>query len=325
MVHTFQATWNLDDSHLRFMKEKHNINFKEVTNLVKNRFKSMKVNISEEKYNNRWMSLIVDVPILLKRGEITDGDYDEVENVIKEMLSYIFGDDEMFDKHYLARFDYRLDKKVENKEVRDLYNDLYKKTCRKNGRMHKKTGKKEENGKFNKYETSMYHSQKTVHTILYDKEAERHDKGEIVEKWEEDIMRFEVRLLKDNLKNRSKKSRVHPIKRNIKSYFKQEIADECIQNYLVKPYIMGDFYTFENAEKMVDTTNLVNLTPTMKKRMKDFLKRVSTYDLTVPKSEMSPSTFRSRLKCFGEMNMHPVTIPQTKTHIASFLPCLLTS
>jgi len=229
----------------------------------------------------------------------------------------------MFDEHYLIRFDYRLDKKVEGKEVRKLYNDLYKKTCRKMGHMHKITGKKQDNGEFEKYDTSMYHSQKSIHTILYDKEAERHDKGEIVEKWEKDVMRFEVRLLKEHLKNRSKKSRVYPLERKIKSYFKQGLFDEYVENYLIKAYLPGDFYTLENAEKMVHTTKLISLTSTMKDRMKVFLRKVSTYDLTVPKKEMSPATFRGRLKHLKEMNMHPVTIPKTKTHIASFLPCLL--
>jgi len=73
---------------MRFARDEHNVNVKEVTNFVKSSFESMTVNINEGDYTTR-MSLIVDVPLLLNRGEITDGDYEEVENAIKAMLLYV--------------------------------------------------------------------------------------------------------------------------------------------------------------------------------------------------------------------------------------------
>lgn len=320
MIHTFQLHSELGECHKRYANGVHGVKAKEIPNFVKGSFESMTVKINENGYTT-WASIIVDVPLLLKKGRIRDEDYQEVENAIRAMFSYVFGDGNLFEEHYLTRMDYRLDKEVESEEIRMLYNFLFKKTCRKTGRFKRITGKKEEGGDFKEYDDSMYHQHQSVQMILYDKEAERHAKGEAVEDWEKNMMRFEVRLLKEHLKNRQfrKKNRTP---RKLKNYFKLEFFNEYYEKYLTKAFIQGNFYSLEKAEEIINTTKLVHISPMMKARLKDFLKRVSTYDLTVPKDEMSPATFRSRLKYFDAMNMHPVTIPQSKVHIASYLPDL---
>lgn len=319
MLHTFQLHSELDESHKRYANEVHGVKMKEVPRFVKDSFEAMTVKVNEGEYTS-WVHVIVDVPLLLRRGIIRDEDYEEVENAIKAMFSFVFGDATLFEEHYLYRIDYRLDKVVESEKIRLLYNNLFKKTCRKNGRFEKVIGK-EENGKFRRYDDSMYHKHQSVEMILYDKQAERHAKGEVVEEWEKNIMRFEFRLKKAHLKNRQSRKK-NPTPRKIKHYFKVELFDEYFEKYLAKNFIRGNFYSLEKAEEIINTTKLVRLTPTMKARLKDFLKRVSTHDMTVPKNEMSAATFRSRLKYFDAMNMHPVTIPQSKLHIASYLPDL---
>lgn len=322
MLHTFQVTWRLNDHHMQYMKIKCGIDIKNITEFVRGNFESMTVKVNVNEYNIAWMSLIVDVPLLLNRGEIVDSDYEKVASTIKAMLAYTFGDSKMFDDHYLVRFDYRLDRIVKCKDVRQLYISLYKKTCSKNNRLRKIDGKLNDYGDFEKYDASMYHSSKSVHTILYDKEAERHKKGEAIKRWEKDVMRFEVRLLKQHLKYK-RTAKKNPIPRNIKSYFKREIMDKYVEEYLKRAYIQGDFNTFEKAESIINTTTLVDMTSTIKSRMKEFVRDVSASNLDLPKRKVSPTIFTQRLKLFHKMNLHPITIPKTKIHIASYLESLL--
>ena len=321
MIHTFQVQWEVEKHHLRFATEYHNIEIKEIAELVKNSFDSMTVKMNMSEYSC-WMSLIVDVPLMLERGEVVEEDYDEVENTIRAMLTYVFGDDRMFNDHYLTRMDYRKDRKVSDAEIRRLYTHLYKKTCRKTGRFKKVLGRIGESGDFKEYETSMYHQNKSIQTILYDKEAERYRKEELVEAWEKDVMRFEVRLMKEHLKYKQS-NKNHRVQRKIKNYFKRSIYEEYVDKYLNKVYLEGDFYTFEKAREIIHLIEPKVISITMKIRLMLFLKSVGSYDLTVPKNEMNSATFRSRLRILKSINLHPVTIPQSKSNIAIHLPSLL--
>lgn len=136
MIHTAEFWMKLDHEHLNFRKDYYG---KETINQILQRH--MIKGISSVEYSNQLnpsCKMVVDIPLILNKGNIEAKDYDQVERYIKGALSLVYGDKQVFDQHYLGRVDYRFDIEISNERIRKIYFELFKKLKMKTAHLKKK-------------------------------------------------------------------------------------------------------------------------------------------------------------------------------------------
>ncbi|WP_431808734.1 hypothetical protein [Lysinibacillus sphaericus] len=257
-------------------------------------------------------SIIIDVTQILQRGDVYEKDYPIIKAFIKNCLGIVYGDSDLYYNHNLVRIDYRLDRVVKDPKHRRIYLLLYHKTRQKYMRLIKSSHEV--------YRSSIYHKNGSLETILYDKNLEAAAKNRNPEPWEQDVLRFEVRLKNSHIFNLCKRTGE---KKCLFNFFNENRYKEYLQKYLFNIYPTGDFYNFAYAEKIIEQSSK---SLTIKRRLKDFFKKVSNGNLDSPmsknyKGSISKDTWRTRIKIFNSMNVNPITIPQT--YKIDFLPSLL--
>lgn len=289
MIHTAEFSIQLDYEHINFRKDHYG---KEPINQILNRH--MMKGISSVEYSNNLnesCKMVIDIPLILNKGNIEESDYERVERYIKGALSIVYGDEQLFEEHNLSRVDYRFDIEVSDENIRKVYFELFRKLKKKNAHLEKKI-----------YFTSQYHQCKSTHIIFYDKEQERRDKNEHVEMWERGMMRFEVCVKKDHLKYKKYK-KGEP--RSLKDYFKKEKYVEYMHSYMLNIFPTGDFYSYPKLESMIA---VLDLSTREKLKMKEFVKCVSKGSLDTAAEKYSVRTYRKYLKLFNEHGINPITL-----------------
>lgn len=290
MIHTTELLIKLDYEHLKFRKDHYG---KEPINEILHKY--MIKGISIVQFSNKpiaFCKMVINIPLILNRGNVEENDYEQVERYIKGALSIVYGDKQLFDQHYLSRIDYRFDIEISNENIREIYVELFRKLKKKTAHLKKKI-----------YLTSQYHQCKSLHIIFYDKEQERRDKNEYIEIWERGVMRFEVCVDRNHLKNK-KYRKGEP--RSLKNYFKKEKYTEYMTNYMLNICPTGDFYSYPKLEAMIAA---LDLSTRVKLQMKEFVKCVSKGSLDTAAKNYSASTYRKYLKLFNEYGINPITIP----------------
>lgn len=290
MIHTAEFSIQLDHEYINFRKDHYG---KEPINQILHRH--MIKGISSVEYSNNLnvsCKMVIDIPLILIKGNIEEKDYDQVERYIKRALSIVYGDEQLFEQHNLSRVDYRFDIEVSDENIRKIYFELFRKLKKKTAHLEKKI-----------YFTSQYHQCKSIHIIFYDKEQERRDKNEHVEMWERGMMRFEVCIKKDHLKYKKYK-KGEP--RFLKDYFKEEKYIHYMNNYILNICPIGDFYSYAKLETMIAA---MDLSIREKSEMKKFAKYVSKGNLDTPAKSCSDSKYRKYMKLFNEYEINPITIP----------------
>ncbi|RKQ16447.1 hypothetical protein [Ureibacillus endophyticus] len=261
--------------------------------------------------------LKVDIVKLLRKSDITEKDYQGVEAIIRKFLISQFGHSSHFDEHILTRIDYKLDVVIPNKNHEKLIFHLYEKYTERFRFKEKIKWGKDEQGKPLKYETSQYHKCKSVEFIIYSKEEERIAKGEEIQPYEKDVVRFELRLKNDHLnamkrndgkgKNRAKK---------LSEYFKEELYREYMINHVTPIIRKGDYYKITKAEKILDESNFSRK---KKEKLRSFLVDISKNGIDSPKKYLSKPTFRRYLQDLESLGINPVLIPKNRVDFPSIM------
>lgn len=290
MIHTAELSIVLDKEHLQFRENHYG---KEPINRILYRYMIKGISIVE--FSNKpiaFCKLVIDIPLILNRGNVEENDYEQVESYIRRTLSIIYGDVLLFEQHNLSRIDYRFDVEISDKNTRKIYFELFRKLKKKKAHLEKKI-----------YFTSQYHQCKSLHIIFYDKEQERRDKNEYVEMWERGVIRFEVCVDKNHLKYKKYKKGEQ---RFLKVYFKKEKYVQYMNNYILNICPIGDFYSYAKIEEMIGA---LDLSTREKLKMKEIVKCVSKGSLDTAAGKYSASTYRKYLKLFNEYGINPITIP----------------
>lgn len=310
MIHTFKIISDLEAEHVIYMKENHGIETYELCGDLGSSFKGVEVCVVQQPYTNKFLaSIFVDVPVMLNRGEITEADLPIITRKLEYVFGSFFGDKNLFHQHRLMRMDYRYDVVVESKEHRDAYIDLFEKSLRKKGHRQRKLGLINVKGKFVEYGTTIEHKNKSIKSMIYDKMTERIIKGEKVELYEKNVLRFEVSLEKDRLYYETKSK---GLVRSLDNYFSCWSFVYYMKIYILETYLTQDFYRYANAIEMINESHL---TLQRKKSLESFIRKVTRGDLSSPQEVMAPSTFRNKLKDFEEVGVHPITIPNRWKHV----------
>lgn len=267
--------------------------------------------------NDDWnIHLKIDATKLLGRGDILETDYELIESKIRMFLTQYFGHSDYFDSHTLTRIDYKVDVKLPNPKERELLFHLMEKYTNRYCYKEKIKWGLDGNGKPFKYETSQYHNNKSVGLIIYSKEEERKAKGEIIQPYEEDVVRYELRLLNNHLNNmkRSDKGKSRPKK--LRVYFSSRLHKEYMEKHVLPIVRKGDFYKIYEADKLIENSEFTRM---KKDKLRSFLVMISKGSLDTPKKHMSRPTYRKYLQDLESLGINPVLIPKNRTDFPNFM------
>lgn len=300
MIHTAHLLIVLKKEHI-YHKDNNHGKYPSFNQIMKG---SSLVGISGRQYTAHGvsrLSIIIDVTKILNRGYIVEVDYCRIERFVKLALRIVYGDENLYDSHNLVRIDYRIDKKVPLASERELYLLLYNKTRGSFNRLRKQR---------NNYKTTIYHSCKSIQTTVYDKNEHCKYQNREPMEWERDMIRFEIRLKNPHIYNRLKGTGEVKC---LYTFFKEAVFKEYVQKYLQKIFPTGDFYCFDLAEELISSSKY---TLTIRRRLKHFLAKVSNGNLDTPKNKnysdwINKDAFNKRLQNFKDLDVNPITIPQS--------------
>lgn len=125
------------------------------------------------------------------------------------------------------------------------------------------------------------------------------------------ILRIEVQCKKELIKSEYDK---YEIPKVLEYYWSEEAIEEYFFNFLKGYLYEGDYYTLEDARKIINNSNC---NPDMKRKLKNFVKHVSSYylsNLMDPKFckdmrlHYSYATINNYIKKLDAINVNPITI-----------------
>ncbi|MGI2851605.1 hypothetical protein ACRS6Y_15220 [Bacillus cytotoxicus] len=308
MIHTFKLMFLLHYQEVQDLQRRLNIKYTHLNKYFDGVYPGVTMSISNSG-NGQWkLYMVVDAIKLLGKPDITEADYLSLEKELKSILWNIVGHSSHYKNHILLRIDYRYDVLIRDKNERMLLMDLYRKLT-KSYRFQKKYLGKVEHGKYVPYNTTVYHSSKSIESIVYLKEEERIDKGEKVEDYEKDIVRYEVHVKENHLYYMEKKNEKVQRPRKLWAYMQNEIYREYFRKYMFQIYHHGDFYKIDEVRKRLKNTSLSTQN---KLKLIEFLKQISSHSVDTPltNKKMSKGTFKKRLEMLQDVGVNPVLIPK---------------
>ncbi|EFV71675.1 hypothetical protein HMPREF1012_02314 [Bacillus sp. BT1B_CT2] len=306
MIHTFKFYIPLHYQEVQDLQKRFNIKYTELNRYFAGKFPSVTMAISNSG-NGQWkLYMVVDAIKLIGKPNITEADYESIEKELKYILWHVVGYSSHFKEHILLRIDFRFDVPIKDKSIRMLLMTLYKKQT-KSYRFQKKYLGKLTNGVFVPYKTTVYHSSNSIESMVYLKSEEREAKGEKIEDYERDVIRYEIHVMEDHLYYMEKKKEKNQRPRKLAAYLKEDVYKDYFRKYMSQIYHPGDFYKIDAARKKLKSSAL----PTKDKlKLIEFLKQVSSNSIDTPLKKMSKGTFKSRLALLREVGINPVLIPK---------------
>lgn len=302
MIHTCEFYAILKKEVIGFLEERFNTKITLITEKIDTeKFNSVYFYFYKS-YSVWRFNLVVDFIKLLNKSEISENDYEEIEKKLEKIIIYLFGDMSMYVETILKRIDFRKDVVIENKEERELLLKIYKKA-------RKKVNKKEKNTKF---DSTIYFSNSSVVVIIYDKTKEREAKNLIVNEYEKNILRLEIRLFPKHLTYKKKSAK---IERTLKSYLKNDIFSEYIDKHALPILCQGNHYKIKFIESMLKEND--NIKAKDRKEIIKFLNYISKYNFESVinkldekgKHKYSRYTCNKYMKILTELNINPLIIP----------------
>lgn len=301
---------------------------KQLNREIKKGFPAFAITCIWDQVNGDWnLQLKVDAVKMLNRGEITEKDYDLIESNIRKFLIWHFGHSSYFDSHRLTRIDYKHDVIVQNQKDRELlFHLLEKYTDRYRHKEKIKWGIDENKNPF-KYETSQYHKNKSVEFVIYSKEDERIANGEAIQSYDENVVRYELRLKNKHLNSMKRTDKGIGRPKLLKTYFSSQLQKQYMEKHVLPIVHKGDYYKITEAEQIIENSHF---SKRKKESLRGFLVTISKGNIDTPlkknKEEggISKPTYRQYLRDLASLGINPILIPKnlsTKNHTSfqSFL------
>ena len=300
MIHTIQFYTNISFNEKENIERRFNKNIVTVMEEVSENTKGIAIT-TIGRISDYYINIHVDVTEMLDKGDVKETDYYKVQNKIDSVIESIIGYQLELT---LLRIEYRLDKYLECPSQRYILFHIYKKMILKSG-FKKRKDKKE-------YETSVMYDSGSIQLIIYDKSAERLAKKQIPKLYEENMLRFEVKVLNNHLnynKNR------YNISKTLKNYFKEDMKNNYMIKNIQNIVYKGDYYNIYGADKIINNSNLKD---NDKKLLRDFLKDVSKLGITGAKFKKKEDNmlkyttykYKKAIKLLEELNINPILIPK---------------
>jgi hypothetical protein len=312
MIHTFKLMFVLHYQEVQDLQRRLNIKYTQVNTYFDGTFPGVTMSITNSG-NGKWkLYMVVDAIRLLGKPDITEDDYTLLEKEIRYILWNVVGHASHYRNHTLLRIDFRYDVPIGEKGTRMLLMDLYKKQTESYRFQNKYLGKLED-GVFVPYKTTVYHASKSIESIVYLKSEEREAKGEEIEDYEKDIIRYEIHVKENHTYYMERKNEKNQRPRKLNEYMKEDVFKEYFRKYMSHVYHFGDFYKIDEARKKLKCSALSTQN---KLKLIDFLKQVSSHSVDTPLKNknknkgISRGTYNSRLTLLREAGINPILIPK---------------
>ena len=301
MIHTAQFYINIENTEKEFLKEKYNEDISKAIVKINNihKGKGVTINYISQEYGNCRIHFVIDFIKLLQKVDITQND---LENINFEIYKFIYEITGNYIKPIMVRLDYRKDIIVDLKD-REVLMYLYNKTIDKYG--FKK--------KYNKFETTIYYTSKSIQSKIYDKEEERKSKKEDVCGYEKDILRFEVSLCNSHL-NYNK--RIYNMDKCLDVYLQESLYVNYLKNHLEIFIHSGDYYTIYGARKKINSSNIKE---SDKEKLIEFLKYISKHGITKTTQKYSKYSFKKYKSYLNELEINPILIPKNLKEAPTYI------
>lgn len=299
MVHTIQLYCSLDILEIRRIEEKLGMDIKLIGDVLDNEFTAVKTTVTKRYYT--WgIYLHVDIITLLGYPNFSEAEYPEIEKYLNLYMNKI---GLQFNDLILLRIDYRLDVLISEKNIRDSYFKIFEKAIDKYRFKIKNI----------RYDTTIYYNSKSTGLIIYDKGEERMNNGEIIMEFEEDIVRFEYRVLNKHLNNKKHKNN---IKKELKNYFTKDLYLQYMRNNFDPILFVGDYYKIFKVDTILKNSTI--LKEKSKKQIREFLIMVSDFGISAVKNMKneedrliySKYQFSTIIKLLEAINVNPILIPR---------------
>ena len=257
MIHTIELYTTISYKERELVEHRYGKDIRDVLNQIMLSYPQVVLRIHQTKFRTSYnIYLYTDVIELLKRsnGIILSEDWSSIQHIIEEIAYEIFGHNQY--QFTLCRIDYRLDLVVESNQHRDYLFKLWNKLAIKYSHLKKRNSKKEYGAidgkirckKKEKYKTTLYFSSQALSVCVYDKQAERIAKKQPIKKYEENVIRFVVRLRTRHLAYNLRQKK---ITRNLETYFKTEMYKQYVKKYIVDIFGKGNFYKINAVRKLL--------------------------------------------------------------------------
>lgn len=327
MIHTFEMMLLVEYSDIQHLFSVYGVNLNKydyfgaaVTQLkgeVKMKFPAYSITWISCRADGNWnLHLKVDVVKMLDKSEILEEDYDLVESNIRKFVIRHLGHSMYFDSHKLKRIDYKMDVAMPNPKERELLFHLLEKYTAKYAYKKKIKWGKDENGNPIKYDTSQYHKCNSVELNIYDKEVERIANGEEIQPYEENVVRYELRLKNSHLNGMKRKDKGKGRPKELRSYFSYQLWKEYMEKHVLPIVHRGDYYKITEAEKIIENSHF---TKKKKDDLRAFLVQISNGSIDTPKKHMSKPTYRKYLRDLESIGISPILIPKNRTDFPNCL------
>ncbi|MFD1779892.1 hypothetical protein ACFSFW_14605 [Fredinandcohnia salidurans] len=124
---------------------------------------------------------------------------------------------------------------------------------------------------------------------IYDKEEERIAKGEEIQPYEENVVRYELRLKNSHLNGMKRKDKGKSRPKELRSYFSYQLWNEYMEKHVLPIVHRGDYYKIAKAEKNIENSHF---SKKKKDDLRAFLVQISNGSIDKPKKHMSKPTYR---------------------------------
>lgn len=302
MIHTAKFQIVLQDEEIGLLSRKFKEKITLVGKVIDKNFNG--ISTSFKKLFSQWrMDVYVDFIKLMGTADIQEKDIDKIQKRLNEYLYFVFGKN---DKELtLLRLDFRFDAVIPNKKHREILLKIYKKTVEKHGFKKKNAH----------YKTTIYFNSKSVKVVIYDKEAEREKRGELIEDYERDVLRFEVCLQNRHL-NYLKRS--YGLEKRLENYLTKDFWTKYMTKNICPLFFKGDYYPISVSEKIIGDSNI---NESEKKKLRVFLCDVSRYGFEGIKNlqKESKGTLKPKyskylvekyIEILEEFEINPIPIPK---------------
>lgn len=344
MIHTLEFYVNITHVEKELVERKHRQHIKGVIRKLQRQFSKFNIRIGKQMWNGSYnIYLQFDAVDLLERtedGVIVAEDYKLIQAHIQELEQQLF---DFPDRHFiLNRIDYRVDLKVENKEHRKILFKLWRKIAKSYGRLKKRTKKNttkvQRDGKEiyrseKAYQTTIYLASKSLVVCLYDKEEERKSKGIEPLPYERDVIRFEVRLMRNHLaykareeKEQEKKKKKETRERSLEAYMEKECFDEYIKKYVLNIFGTEDFHKLDVIKSKLIEAGIKNA---QRDKLINFINIIAragvegviSYRGTKSKKKGSCSryTMKRYRQILSELGIHIISLPLKTKGVGNIL------
>ncbi|UOQ49619.1 hypothetical protein MUN88_05935 [Gracilibacillus caseinilyticus] len=314
MIHTMKMYLPIHYQDVQELNKRFDIKSFEVNKFFEGKFPGVTMSLSAMGKGKWKLSMFIDVIELLNKPDITESDYPNIEKKIRGILVYLFLHSSAYNEHVLQRIDFRYDVCVNNPAIRQLLLDIYKKTTRMYKRQNKIIGYIEkETKKYTPYETTVDHTSGSVKSTVYLKNEERIAKGEFPKHYEKDIIRFEIQLKENHMYDQE---RYGHRPRKLWAYTKDDLYREYFNDRIFPIFFTGDFYKIDLARKIIYDSALSS---SFKRKLVQFLKKVSSFDVSTPLKNMSKKTLNNRLEMLENLGVNPILIPKNHPNSPSHI------